>query len=1547
MPASLPPSSTPPGVGNPVHLPQVPPQPQVAVQQQQQQPPMHSNTSTLTRQRANRIKITDPNSGAEVSLDDMTKPSAQPPSQAPTPGPTDTANPSLNSSSEQLPDPDAIKRAEFAAKVAAVAPGSGKRVDKSETPTDIVVGELTQEVVEDPPLLKPDDIVDVSPTSTPYTLPERPEENSFIAPPPATTLAPAEATAPVTDDQLLQSSTSDESKSSEDSTLSERVPKSPNNEDATSLSVNCPELRPGEEPLYEPVSPTPLPDSPCDEKKSTTADSNVVSKPSPFEEVINKKANGTVSGIEKVPTQAATETDESGFEPANKPRKKKQSAASRKAALNSKPEKKGDLLDVFKVDNTSNDQIPAVTKKSPTPEPATVNAEIETPPVLEDPVATLTNSLGAVQISPKEETPVAEVEEVKPVEETDVAPKPENTVREPVEERIVENVIPAEKHVENKMNGILDAIPPELRRGESMKTDSEVEIEDGEIISDEETEGVDGEAPKLKYNYKDDQWSPLNPEGKKQYDREFLICLQSDPLSMEKPTNLPNMEIVKDKPNMGPGGKGIGLPNPAKFDFTPGFVVKSNSRGPMSKRGSQGGDRKGGERRDQQQGQKPRMVISLPSISQEVKLNKAKNAWVPGVKKKDEGGDDVEVLKKQVLSILNKLTPQKFETLVEKFQDLPIDSQDKLSACMELVFEKAVDEPSFSVAYAQMCKVMQMKKVPVEGGKDDEFVNFRKLLISRCQKEFEKDYMADLDRSKYDKELAEAGEDQNEIKRIKAEFEYNEMKLRRRSLGNIRFIGELYKLGMLTARIMHECVKKLLCSPSDEEALECLCRLLTTVGKDLDMETRAKISEAQKNPSKASSVAGINDLSVYFKEMTKLVNDRKTSSRVRFLLQDVIDLKQNEWKKRREEAGPKTIDQIHKEIETEQLQQKLQHMVPSGPPPPRRDDRRDSRMDDGRKRSQRLERDRGQGGGGHQQGQGEDGWQAVPTRVGRPQFEKVDTRKLIQTAQSKVDADNLSFGPPRMGPMGGGLGAGGWSRGSQSKGQTPREDTKMQNRFAGLDQGESGHHAYEGRSSGGRFGRQDSVGRQPGGYMGRNSSSRGGSTEPQHQQSGPGDRQRAIQAARDFVPRSQSVMVTSAPSGNLGGSHNREGSAPRSASMVGGQSKSSNVVQPPEIPLNGKDAPSMDEVKKWTEPLINEFIHNYDVAEALKEVGEKFSQKSVGMFAEEVLNSVLERSEQARSRSGELMAQLLTKRMLRTEQLLSSLHSILEFAEDLLVDIPKFWDFLAQLISPIFVAEAASLTILKDSADKAGLCSGDMGVKCAGGKYVAAVLHQMARQMGGSAPVSRLWLSTGLSWESFLGSNTDKQEFLTSNKLEWTQVEGSGANAGKPNIVQQLSEQQIAHDLSRILAQNRDSNDKVSQWLEMHLNERLKSPLTLRGVFGVIAESCIDGIEAGHCTLNVHQLKLRSSILKKYIDGKLDMELQALLALQFLMHRLEHPNKLLHTFFENMYENDVISDEGFIAWEKNDAPGEQEGKGVALKSTTQFLIWVKEAEEDD
>jgi translation initiation factor 4G len=52
----------------------------------------------------------------------------------------------------------------------------------------------------------------------------------------------------------------------------------------------------------------------------------------------------------------------------------------------------------------------------------------------------------------------------------------------------------------------------------------------------------------------------------------------------------------------------------------------------------------------------------------------------------------------------------------------------------------------------------------------------------------------------------------------------------------IKFIGELFKLQMLMERIVYECVKKLLGNVDnpEEEEIESLCKLLTTVGNSLD-----------------------------------------------------------------------------------------------------------------------------------------------------------------------------------------------------------------------------------------------------------------------------------------------------------------------------------------------------------------------------------------------------------------------------------------------------------------------------------------------------------------------------------------------------------------------------------------------------------------------------------------------------------------------------------------------------------------------------------------
>lgn len=68
--------------------------------------------------------------------------------------------------------------------------------------------------------------------------------------------------------------------------------------------------------------------------------------------------------------------------------------------------------------------------------------------------------------------------------------------------------------------------------------------------------------------------------------------------------------------------------------------------------------------------------------------------------------DSPQELFRKVRSILNKLTPQKFNQLMKQVTDLTIDTEERLKGVIDLVFEKAIDEPSFSVAYGNMCRCL-------------------------------------------------------------------------------------------------------------------------------------------------------------------------------------------------------------------------------------------------------------------------------------------------------------------------------------------------------------------------------------------------------------------------------------------------------------------------------------------------------------------------------------------------------------------------------------------------------------------------------------------------------------------------------------------------------------------------------------------------------------------------------------------------------------------------------------------------------------------------
>lgn len=71
----------------------------------------------------------------------------------------------------------------------------------------------------------------------------------------------------------------------------------------------------------------------------------------------------------------------------------------------------------------------------------------------------------------------------------------------------------------------------------------------------------------------------------------------------------------------------------------------------------------------------------------------------------------LQELFRKVRSILNKLTPQMFNQLIKQVTDLTINTEERLKGVIDLVFEKAIDEPSFSVAYGNMCSCLATVRV--------------------------------------------------------------------------------------------------------------------------------------------------------------------------------------------------------------------------------------------------------------------------------------------------------------------------------------------------------------------------------------------------------------------------------------------------------------------------------------------------------------------------------------------------------------------------------------------------------------------------------------------------------------------------------------------------------------------------------------------------------------------------------------------------------------------------------------------------------------------
>lgn len=382
-----------------------------------------------------------------------------------------------------------------------------------------------------------------------------------------------------------------------------------------------------------------------------------------------------------------------------------------------------------------------------------------------------------------------------------------------------------------------------------------------------------------------------------------------------------------------PGGFPVGMSKPMERTASSSSLAPHPSSPRANSSQSQRGAGAGRNKSNRPARENDKLAKEMPlTAGKDLKpIEVSASGWKPrsvganatGIAGPAPGGDGhmaPDIVQRKVKAALNKMTPNNFDKISEQILAIAGQSKDEtdgrtLRQVIQLTFEKATDEAHWAQMYAEFCKRMlesmssEIKDVSILDKKDNVVVGgalFRKYLLTRCQEEFERGWKINLP--------AKPDGESEEVTMLSDEY-YIAAAAKRRGLGLVRFIGELYKLGMLTERIMHECVKKLVDyeGTPDEAEVESLTSLLKTIGQNLDGTPR-----------------GAELMDAYFIRIQRMIETPDLPSRLQFMLMDIVDLRKKGWHgKAGAMKGPTTLDEVRAQVLAADREKELQRIQDS------------------------------------------------------------------------------------------------------------------------------------------------------------------------------------------------------------------------------------------------------------------------------------------------------------------------------------------------------------------------------------------------------------------------------------------------------------------------------------------------------------------------------------------------------------------------------------------------------------------------------------------
>ena len=357
------------------------------------------------------------------------------------------------------------------------------------------------------------------------------------------------------------------------------------------------------------------------------------------------------------------------------------------------------------------------------------------------------------------------------------------------------------------------------------------------------------------------------------------------------------------------------------------------------------------------------------------KLHQAANAYT--IDKNAATEHEVKT-KRQFRVIMNKLARGTLDKLAAKCMEIEVKSKTEFETIIAEIFDIALRQPFLCDLYAELCayiarhqdvfvdRIVNVVHKTDDGGgsvswhfhlgvvSTDETgpemfgpyaseaeakaeakkkTAFKRILLSKTKQEFDRK----VDLSAFSNEVAwdTLSEEETATEKIRVARASRDAK--KRMLGNIKLISELFRQQMLSLKVMHQCLTALLSGEidnPDESYIECSINLLRSVGELIDVGH------------------GKEYVTGYFERLEILGGAASPlSTRVRFMCQDICETRRNRWKARHKEQRTMTKEEVRAAAAREEADKReaAREAARESARGGRRENRHDNRRDDRRR----------------------------------------------------------------------------------------------------------------------------------------------------------------------------------------------------------------------------------------------------------------------------------------------------------------------------------------------------------------------------------------------------------------------------------------------------------------------------------------------------------------------------------------------------------------------------------------------------------------------